>query len=271
MQPKPNFCCVFLARAPYLIMQSASPNEAKPETVLASTAVQIPGRAMNSAELHPTLFSAGGIAATEGQCCSSAGATRWNMEIRSSGSSMYVPHVITICSACIHSSVNKLTDNISIVSADCQHASAHVCSSPAILILSRISPVTSDCKAAEASWQLSLQIQTVLLWHSVSQWTRSLSEAEIRRHLIRDKSRYILKKGNRNVHKTNAVITGAIFMGHHTSLWEPSFLYIQDLPFPSDFSALLDLTSWGFHWRWNCSDSQGFQETRGLKAGRTDE
>lgn len=129
-------------------------------------------------------LGAGGVAATEGQCCSSAGATRWNMEIRSSGSSMYVPHVITICSACIHSSVNKLTDNISIVSADCR-------SSPAILILSRICPVTSDCKAAEASWQLSLQIQTVLLWHSVSPWTRSLFEAEIRRHLIRVKSRYI--------------------------------------------------------------------------------
>lgn len=154
-----------------------------------------------------------GVAATEGQCCSSAGATRWNVELRSSGSSMSVPHVITICSACIHSSVNKLTDNISIVSADCQHASAHVRSSPAILILSRISPVTSDCKAAEASWQLSLQIQTVLLWHSVSPWTRSLFEAEIRRHLIRDKSRYILKKGNRNVHKTNAVITGEHFHG----------------------------------------------------------
>lgn len=165
-----------------------------------------------------------------------------------------------------------MTDNISIVSADCQHASAHVRSSPAILILSRISPVTSDCKAAEASWQLSLQIQTVLLWHSVSPWTQSLFEAEIRRHLIRDKSWYISclelawrwKRRNRNVHKINAVITGAIFMGHHTSLWEPSFLRIQDLPFPSDFSALLDLTSWGFHSWWNFSDSQGFQETRHL-------
>lgn len=78
-------------------------------------------------------LGAGGIAATEGQCCSSAGATRWNMGNRSSGSSMYVPHVITICSARIHSSVNKLTNNISIVSADCQHASAHVHSSPVSL------------------------------------------------------------------------------------------------------------------------------------------
>lgn len=42
-----------------------------------------------------------------------------------------------------------------------------------------------------------------------------------------------------------------------------SFLHFKQLHFPpSDFSALLDVTSWEFHVRWNSKDSQDFQETQ---------
>lgn len=101
MQPKPDFCHIFLARAPHLSMYSASPNEAKLKTVLASTVVQIPGRVMNSAELHPTLFYAVG----SGRCCSHWGAvlfqcwghTEWTWRSGAAGaacmSHMWLPYV----------------------------------------------------------------------------------------------------------------------------------------------------------------------------------
>lgn len=63
---------------------------------------------MNSAALIQRCcrrLGAGGDAATEGQCCSSAGAPKRNMEDRSSGNSMYGPRVIAACLAPIQSSV----------------------------------------------------------------------------------------------------------------------------------------------------------------------
>lgn len=167
---------VFLACVPHLSTQSASLSEANLKNVLNSTSVQISGKAMNSTvliQLCSSQFGAGGDAATEGQCCSSAGATQCTMENRSSGSSMYVPHAMFSVYSVIsqHPGRQHDIDHFSWLST-CSCARSFF--SLAILILSRIFPVTSDSTADEASWQMPLQIQTVSPWHSVSLWTQSL-------------------------------------------------------------------------------------------------
>lgn len=85
---------VFLACVPHLSTQSAPLGEASLKNVLSSTLVQTSGETTNStapSQLCPSQLGAGGDAATEGQCCSSAGATQC-------GSSVHIPHVIAICS-----------------------------------------------------------------------------------------------------------------------------------------------------------------------------
>lgn len=91
---------IFLAS--HLSMQSASLSETNLKNVLTSPLMQISGKAMNSTaliQLCSSQLGAGEDAATEGQCCSSAGATQSTMESSSSGSSMYLPHgMFSVCS-----------------------------------------------------------------------------------------------------------------------------------------------------------------------------
>lgn len=91
-----------------------------------------------------------------------------------------------------------------IIPADCQPAPAlpppftSVSLSPSILILSRLSRITSDCRTDKPSWQMSLPIQTVSRRRTVSPRTHgdasdsALVHGRRRRSDIKSFSRYIV-------------------------------------------------------------------------------
>lgn len=149
--------CLSLPASSHLSTQSWFLSETNLKNVLSSTLVQISGKAMTSTSADPTLdlvsLEQEAMQPLRGSVVPVLGP---RMETRSSGSSVHVQHVTAICSACVQSSVNN---TMTIISADCQHAVVRgLFFFPlAILIRSSIFPVTSDCKADEASWQRSLQ------------------------------------------------------------------------------------------------------------------
>lgn len=160
---------VFLACVPHLSMQSASLSEANLKNVLNSTSVQISGKAMNSTVLIQCRRWCSHWGAVLFQC--------WGHAVQPGEREQWEQHVCSTCDVqrvFSHQSTPWQTTWYWSFQLTVNMLLCAFFFSLAILILSRIFPVTSDSTADEASWQMSLQIQTVSPWHSVSLWTQSL-------------------------------------------------------------------------------------------------
>lgn len=171
----------------------------------------------------------------------------------------------------------------------CSCARSFFFSPLAILILSCIFPITSDCKADEASWQMSSQIQTVPASRSVSLWPQitwfrinpEISESffffclELVFHWRRVTKMVTLVCGPRRIeakslhshHNCCFVDWISVFRQFHEMLHNFVGNFHFYISSSCTFPPLTSQLYWMLHhesftFRWNSQDSQDFQETQ---------